>query len=103
MDPISKGTLIERVQKSANDALESDKLSKKTVTAVVNATIDEIMKATANNEKVTLLGFGSFEVTDVKERPGRNPQTGEPCTVPAHKKVHFKVSRSFTKAINGKE
>lgn len=57
--------------------------------------IDTIFSTIFNltkNEKVTLIGFGSFQQKTTKERRGRNPRTGETITIPAKTKVHFKPS-----------
>lgn len=63
---------------------------KSTVNAVVSATIDAIADALRNGEEVKLPGLGTFKPKPVAERTRRNPQTGEPMTVPAHTKVAFK-------------
>jgi len=49
---------------------------------VLKATEDSIAAALKNREKVTLTGFGTFEVRERKPRTGRNPQTGETIQIP---------------------
>ena len=44
---------------------------------MLSAAIETIMEAVSEGDKVTLVGFGSFERRDRKEREGRNPKTGE--------------------------
>ena len=51
-------------------------------------------------DKVTITGFGVFEVTERAERDGRNPQTGEAIKIAASKAVKFKAGKSFRDAVN---
>ena len=53
------------------------------IDTVVSATVDTVVDTVANGEKVTLVGFGSFEPRDRKARDGRNPKTGEVIKIPA--------------------
>ena len=62
---------------------ERAELSKKDAESAVTAAIDVITEALRQEEKVQLVGFGSFEVKSRAERMGRNPQTKEPHTIPA--------------------
>ena len=61
---------------------ERAELSKKDAEAAVTAAIDVITEALRKEEKVQLVGFGSFEVKTRAERMGRNPQTKEPIPIP---------------------
>ena len=61
--------------------------SKKALEAFVS-TVGETLKS---GDKVALIGFGSFSVTERSERAGRNPQTGQTITIPAKKVVKFKA------------
>ena len=54
---------------------EKTGLSKKDSDAAVNATIDAITESLKNDDKVALVGFGTFEVRARAERMGKNPQT----------------------------
>ena len=76
-------------------------ITKKDVEAVVNATVAAITKALAAEDKVQLIGFGTFEVKAVGERDGRNPKTGETIKIPASKKAAFSASKALKDAING--
>ena len=60
-------------------------LPKRQVTMVVDATFNAIRDAMANGDKVTLTGFGSFEVVQRNEREGRNPRTGQTITIAARR------------------
>jgi len=60
-------------------------INAKDVAKVVDAAVDTIKKTLSNREKVTLVGFGTFQVMERKARKGVNPQTGQPITIPAKK------------------
>jgi len=60
--------------------------------SVLAATLDA-------GESFSVRDFGTFSVVDVKERQGVNPQTGEKMTIPAHKKVKFKASKTLSDAV----
>ncbi len=60
-----------------NAVAEKSELSKKDSTSAVEATIEAITESLANGEKVSLKGFGNFEVRERAARNGRNPSTGE--------------------------
>jgi DNA-binding protein HU-beta len=59
-----------------------------------------IMAALANNEDVILEHFGVFAVYDSPSRNGINPQTQQPLTVPAQKRIRFRWAKSFRKYIS---
>ncbi|MNX75294.1 DNA-binding protein HU [compost metagenome] len=56
--------------------------SRKTAEAVVNAALEAIGEAMVRDEKVTIIGFGTFAVRERAEREGRNPRTGETIKIP---------------------
>lgn len=58
-----------------------------------------IIKALSNGEKVTLTGFGTFNVTHRKERQGRNPKTNQPMTLPAHDAPVFRFANIIKKSF----
>ena len=68
---------------------------------VVDAVIEGITNSLQQGEKVTLQGFGTFEVKSSQARAGRNPQNGEPIQIPAKKRVSFKCSPALKKELNG--
>lgn len=78
---------------------EKTDLTKKDAEKAVNAVFAAIEEALARGEKVQLVGFGTFEVRDRKERTGRNPQTGEEITIPAAKVPAFKAGKSLKEAV----
>ena len=75
-------------------------IAKKDVDAVVSATIKAITEALKENDKVALLGFGTFEVKATAEREGRNPKTGETITIAAAKKPVFTASKVLKDEVN---
>ena len=72
---MNKGELVDRISQKAT-------VTKKQADAVLSAAIETIMEAVSEGDKVTLVGFGSFERRDRKEREGRNPKTGEKMSIP---------------------
>jgi DNA-binding protein HU-beta len=75
--------------------------TQKTTAEVVNAAIEVISAALARGEKVTLTGFGTFEVRERAEREGVNPQTRAKITIPASKTPGFSASSTLKDAIKG--
>lgn len=74
-------------------------LTKKDANIVLNGLLDSIMDLVANGEKVSFVGFGSFEARTRAPRAGRNPQTGEPIQIPAHTVPVFKPGKKFRDCV----
>ena len=89
--------------KTKNDlvaaVVEKAGLSKKQAAAAVDAVLDTIRESLASGEKVSLIGFGSFDVKERKAREGRNPQTGEKIKIPAKKVPVFKPGKQLREAV----
>jgi DNA-binding protein HU-beta len=81
---------------------EKTSVTKKEADAVLTAAIDTIVAAVAGGDKVTLVGFGSFEKRERKEREGRNPKTGESMTIAATTVPAFSAGKSFKETVAGK-
>ncbi|MBN1892798.1 MAG: HU family DNA-binding protein [Clostridiales bacterium] len=75
-------------------------LTKKQSEAAINATIDAISDALAKEEKVVLVGFGSFETKRRNARMGRNPSTGAPMNIPASKAPVFSAGKGLKDKVN---
>ncbi|HZJ95889.1 MAG TPA: HU family DNA-binding protein [Thiopseudomonas sp.] len=75
-------------------------ISKEQAGQVLNAILDEITAALAENDTVTLIGFGSFSQRHRGARTGRNPQTGEPLEIKASNTVAFKPGKQLREAVN---
>ncbi len=76
-------------------------LNKNQVSQALDAVLDSITSALQDGEKVSLTGFGTFEVRERAARTGRNPRTGEELQVAASKSPAFKPGKGFKDAING--
>lgn len=76
------------------------KFTKKEINLVITLLIELIISSVAKNEKVTLVGFGSFKRREVKGRYGFNPQTRERVYVPASKKPLFLAGKFFKNKVN---
>ena len=81
---MNKAQLIDAIAEKAG-LTKAD--SKKALEAFV-ATVGDALVA---GDKVALVGFGTFSVTERGERTGRNPQTGDTITIPAKKIIEFKA------------
>lgn len=82
------------------DAVAADvDITKKSVAAILDSIMAVITDAVASGDKVTLVGFGSFEARTRKEREGRNPKTGESLTVPATVIPVFSPGKAFKDAV----
>ena len=79
---------------------EKSELTKVDTEKALKAFIDTVTEELKNGEKVQLVGFGTFEVTERAERQGRNPKTGETITIPASKSPKFKAGRSLKDIVN---
>ena len=92
---MNKAELIDAVANAtgANRSAASD---------AVDAVLSSIQKSLVSGEKVTLPGFGTFEVRSRAARTGRNPQTGETIQVQASKAPAFKAGAALKNAVNGR-
>lgn len=79
---------------------EKSELTKKDAEKAVNALLDTIIEEVANDEKVQLVGFGTFERRERKEREGVNPRTKEKKLIPASKVPAFKAGKAFKDVVN---
>ena len=79
---------------------EQTKLSKKDCDAALKSFIDIVSEELENNEKVQLVGFGTFEVRERAARTGRNPQTKEEIQIPASKAPAFKAGKALKDRVN---
>ncbi len=89
---MNKAELIEKVAGKVG-------LTKKEAGDVVDATTSAITDTLAMNERVTLVGFGTFQVRERKARKGVNPQTGEAINIPAKKVPKFTAGKALREAV----
>jgi DNA-binding protein HU-beta len=77
----------------------SAKISKAAAGKALDAFFDGVKAALKNDERVTLVGFGSFSVSKRQARTGRNPRTGKEIKIAARKVPKFTAGKSFKDAI----
>ncbi|MBO5418345.1 MAG: HU family DNA-binding protein [Clostridia bacterium] len=82
-----------------NAVAEAADVSKKDTAAVINAAIEVITKAMAKEDKVQIIGFGTFETRKRAERTSINPRTKEKVKVPASKVPAFKAGQALKNAV----
>jgi DNA-binding protein HU-beta len=70
---------------------------------MVDDVFDLIADALTKGEKIDLRGFGTFSVRDSAARTGRNPQTGEPITIPARRVPGFKPGKELKDKVNAQK
>jgi DNA-binding protein HU-beta len=75
-------------------------ISRKDAEKALNAAVETITEALAREEKVQIVGFGSFETKFRPERLGRNPRTKEDVVIPASKAPAFKAGKALKDAVN---
>ncbi len=90
---MNKAELIDMVASSAD-------LSKASATNAVDAVLSGITKCLQQGDSVTLVGFGTFSVSERAARTGRNPRTGEAITIPASRSPKFKAGKALKDAMN---
>ncbi len=92
---MNKTNLIDEVAKSTG-------LKKKDAEIAVNAVFSKIEEALKADEKVQIVGFGTFEVKERAARKGINPATREEITIPASRKLAFTVGKTLKATLNEK-
>jgi nucleoid DNA-binding protein len=88
---MNKGDLINEVAKVVR--------TKKEAQEAVDCVFSSITKALKKGDTVTLVGFGTFKVTQRKARKGRNPQTGEEIKIKASKAAKFTPGKPLKEAV----
>ena len=79
---------------------EAAEVSKKDSEKVLKAFVDVVTEELKKGEKVQLVGFGTFEVTERAAREGRNPHTGKTMKIEACKAPKFKAGKALKDAVN---
>ena len=90
---MNKTELVEKVAEKTGK-------TKKEAGMIVDSVLQTISEALKNGDKVTLIGFGNFEVREYAARKGRNPQTGEEMFIEARKAPAFKPGKQLKEMIN---
>lgn len=92
---MNKKELVEKVSGGAG-------LSLKDANSALDGIVEAIKASLKKNQKVTLVGFGTFSVIKKKARKGRNPKTGEAIKIPAGKSPKFTAGKELKEAVKGK-
>ncbi len=90
---MNKADLVEKLANQVG-------LTKRASGETIGAIIDTITDALARRERVTLVGFGTFQAVARKARRGRNPQTGETIQIPAKKVPKFTPARVLREKVS---
>lgn len=90
---MNKGELVDAIAEKAS-------ITKKDVDIALSAALEVITEAVAKGEKVTLVGFGTFEARDRQAREGRNPATGKPIQIPATRVPAFSAGKVFKEKVS---
>jgi DNA-binding protein HU-beta len=83
-----------------NEIVSSTGLTKTKANQVIDAMVDAIGSSLSNGEKVTLVGFGTFETTKRIGRVGRNPKTGDEVIIPPKRVAKFRPGTNLLTRVN---
>ena len=89
---MTKAELIDKMAKEA-------KVTKAAAGKALDSFVDGVKKALKKGDKVVLIGFGTFSVSQRKARKGRNPQTGAEIKIAARKAPKFSAGQALKKAV----
>lgn len=90
---MNKKELVASVAEKMNESNAQGKVAVNAIMAVIEETL-------AKGDKISLVGFGNFSVSERAERKGRNPKTGEKLTIKAKKVVKFKAGSRLEEIVN---
>lgn len=90
---MNKSELISQIAESAD-------ISKSEAGNALHAFMTAVTDTIKKGDKLTLLGFGTFSLSERSARTGRNPQTGKEIKIPAKKVVKFKVGKQLAETLN---
>lgn len=90
---MNKAQLIEKLSKKTN-------LPKTQAESVLDAALEIIQASVSNGEDVKLVGFGTFDRSQRKERNGRNPKTGKAIVIPATTVPRFRPGKDFKSLVD---
>ncbi|GAP98560.1 DNA-binding protein HU [Leptolyngbya sp. NIES-2104] len=93
---MNKGELVDAIASKAS-------VTKKEADAILTAMVDTILETVASGDKVTIVGFGSFEARERQAREGRNPATGAAIQIPATRVPVFAPGKGFKDRVAPEE
>ena len=93
---MNKEELVQEIAKKA-------KVTQKEAAEILNGFVETVQKSVSKGEKVTLVGFGTFEARKRAARTGRNPQTGKEIKIAAKTVPAFTAGKKFKELVNKKQ
>ena len=90
---MNKADLVDRIAGACN-------ISKASATTAIDTAVDSVTAALKKGDRVALIGFGTFSVSQRKARNGRNPQTGATIKIAARRVAKFTPGAELKKAVN---
>ncbi|MEK6787931.1 MAG: integration host factor subunit alpha [Pseudomonadota bacterium] len=94
MSALTKAEMAERLHEALG-------LNKREAKELVEQFFEEIRQALVDGHPVKLSGFGNFELRDKRQRPGRNPKTGEEIPITARRVVTFRPGQKLKQRVEG--
>jgi DNA-binding protein HU-beta len=92
-ESMNKADLVDRIAGACN-------ISKAQATTAIDTTVDSVTSALRKGDRVALIGFGTFSVSQRKARNGRNPQTGATIKIAARRVAKFTPGNELKKVVN---
>ncbi|MCP3891922.1 MAG: HU family DNA-binding protein [Desulfobulbaceae bacterium] len=89
---MNKTELVDQIAASAD-------ITKKEAESALQAFMDAVTDTMKKEDKLTLIGFGTFSISKRAAREGRNPQTGKTINIPAKNVVKFKVGKKLDEVV----
>ena len=96
---MNKAEFVNKMQTYTGET--DNRWSKADCAFAIDTFIQAVTDTVAEGEKVSFVGFGSFEAVETTEKNGVNPATKEKIVIPASKKVRFKAGKAFKDAVKG--
>lgn len=93
---MNKAELVAKIAEKAG-------MTKKDSEIALNAFVESVTEVLKSGDKVSLIGFGTFEVKTRKAREGINPQTKKAIKIPAKKAPVFKAGKALKETVNKKK
>ncbi|NJN64830.1 MAG: HU family DNA-binding protein [Acidobacteria bacterium] len=90
---MNKATLIEKIAEDAG-------ITKTAAAKAIDSLIEGVTRSLDGGERITLVGLGTFAISDRKARSGRNPHTGATIEIPAKRTVRFRPSKELEETLN---
>ena len=86
-----------------NEVAKKTGKPKAEIKRILDAITETISATLEKGDRITLIGFGTWDVQDVPARTGRNPRTGEPLKIQAKKKIRFKAGSELSGKVTVKK